>query len=102
MNPSSDISLPSTHPVPPGPPKPLGLPPPPIDVPPKANNTPRMDSSRREIEEEEPPKVRWWHEWLCGCGEGPDRGGHNQVIQIAHIFVRQLTVSQAGSTNPFE
>ncbi|KAF8919969.1 hypothetical protein CPB85DRAFT_1429441 [Mucidula mucida] len=86
MNPSSDISLPSTHPVPPGPPKPLGLPPPPIDVPPKANNTPRMDSSRREIEEEEPPKVRWWHEWLCGCGEGPDRGGHNQ----------------AGSTNPFE
>ncbi|KAF9051027.1 hypothetical protein BDZ89DRAFT_1056920 [Hymenopellis radicata] len=91
MNPSSDISLPFTHPAPPGSPKPLGLPPPrtpppPIDTPPKTNNTPLMDSSRRAIEEEEPPKVRWWHEWLCGCGEGPDRGGHNQ----------------AGSTNPFE
>lgn len=25
--------------------------------------------------------VRWWHEWLCGCGEGSDRGGDNQVRQ---------------------
>jgi len=30
--------------------------------------------------------VRWWHDWLCGCGEGPDRGGD----------------SQAGHTNPLE
>lgn len=28
---------------------------------------------------EEEPEVRWWHEWLCGCGEGPDRGGDHQV-----------------------
>ncbi|TEB38192.1 hypothetical protein FA13DRAFT_1725839 [Coprinellus micaceus] len=34
----------------------------------------------------EAKKTRWWHEWLCGCGEGPDRGGHHQ----------------AGRTNPFE
>ncbi|EGN99780.1 hypothetical protein SERLA73DRAFT_106574 [Serpula lacrymans var. lacrymans S7.3] len=31
-------------------------------------------------------EVRWWHDWLCGCSEGPDRGGENQ----------------AGRTNPFE
>lgn len=30
--------------------------------------------------------VQWWHEWLCGCGEGPDRGGDHQ----------------AARTNPFE
>jgi hypothetical protein len=24
--------------------------------------------------------TRWWHEWLCRCGEGPDRGGDNQVL----------------------
>jgi len=28
---------------------------------------------------EERKAVRWWHEWLCGCGEGPDRGGDHQV-----------------------
>ncbi|KAI6125730.1 hypothetical protein EV401DRAFT_1855424 [Pisolithus croceorrhizus] len=39
------------------------------------------------LHEPEPQKqVRWWHEWLCGCGEGPDRGGDNQ----------------AARTNPFE
>ncbi|KAI6046096.1 hypothetical protein EDC04DRAFT_2631975 [Pisolithus marmoratus] len=39
------------------------------------------------LHEPEPRKeVRWWHEWLCGCGEGPDRGGDHQ----------------AGRTNPFE
>ncbi|KAG6334247.1 hypothetical protein ID866_4838 [Astraeus odoratus] len=26
-------------------------------------------------------KVRWWHEWLCGCGEGPDRGGDHQAAR---------------------
>ncbi|KAL4074117.1 hypothetical protein J3A83DRAFT_4091943 [Scleroderma citrinum] len=35
---------------------------------------------------EEHKAVRWWHEWLCGCGEGPDRGGDHQ----------------AARTNPFE
>lgn len=22
---------------------------------------------------------RWWTDWLCGCREGPDRGGDQQV-----------------------
>lgn len=24
-------------------------------------------------------KNRWWTDWLCGCREGPDRGGDDQV-----------------------
>ncbi|KAK7454090.1 hypothetical protein VKT23_011601 [Stygiomarasmius scandens] len=72
------------------PPKPLGLPPPrtpppPIDTPPRSVSPPSVSRSVASREEYE-PEVRWWHEWLCGCGEGPDRGGHNQ----------------AGRTNPME
>ncbi|KAJ7430862.1 hypothetical protein B0H11DRAFT_2133646 [Mycena galericulata] len=63
---SSSIRRPPT-------PKPLGLPPPRAPPPPLPQNTP-------------PPETRWWHEWLCGFGEGSDRGGDNQ----------------AGRTNPFE
>jgi len=71
------------------PPCPLGLPPPPEDIPhatplqptlqPVLVPPPRTDPEERQ-------EVRWWHEWLCGCGEGPDRGGDHQ----------------AGRTNPFE
>ncbi|KAI0745011.1 hypothetical protein C8Q76DRAFT_19047 [Earliella scabrosa] len=95
----------------PPPPKPLGLPPP--KIPPPLTDDPGMDTppepvpapttttpplvdereqeSRRQRQaqgqEMEPqPPVRWWHEWLCGCGEGPDRGGEHQ----------------AGRTNPME
>ncbi|THU98635.1 hypothetical protein K435DRAFT_660567 [Dendrothele bispora CBS 962.96] len=72
------------------PPKPLGLPPPrtpppPIDTPPRSVSP--LNASRPAVPREEyQPEVRWWHEWLCGCGEGPDRGGDNQ----------------AGRTNPME
>lgn len=24
-------------------------------------------------------EVKWWTDWLCGCSEGPDRGGYRQV-----------------------
>ena len=31
-------------------------------------------------EHDEPPETgKWWTEWLCGCSEGPDRGGEHQV-----------------------
>ncbi|KZT32232.1 hypothetical protein SISSUDRAFT_567640 [Sistotremastrum suecicum HHB10207 ss-3] len=34
----------------------------------------------------DPHESRWWTDWLCGCREGPNRGGDDQ----------------AGRTNPFE
>ncbi|KAG2368160.1 hypothetical protein BDR07DRAFT_1478486 [Suillus spraguei] len=75
----------------PPPPQPLGLPPPltpppkgtrPRAIPMKSTPPPRLHQEPTEPEQE----VRWWHDWLCGCSEGPDRGGDNQ----------------AGRTNPFE
>ncbi|KAM5543242.1 hypothetical protein V8D89_003116 [Ganoderma adspersum] len=89
----------------PPPPQPLDLPvpkvPPPhpdaphTDRPPEPVPEPELNVQERERDVEagrevkqveDLPPVRWWHEWLCGCGEGPDRGGDNQ----------------AGRTNPFE
>ncbi|KAJ3823926.1 hypothetical protein F5880DRAFT_456961 [Lentinula raphanica] len=72
----------------PPPPKPLNLPPPktpppPVDVPPPAVSPLSMDSVSRQHQEPE-RETRWWHEWLCGCGE--DREADNQ----------------GGRTNPFE
>ncbi|KAH9894759.1 hypothetical protein C8Q73DRAFT_789960 [Cubamyces lactineus] len=82
---------------PPPPPQPLDIPPP--RSPPPRTGTPQAGKPPEPIpppvpepapREPEPipdgPPVRWWHEWLCGCGEGPDRGGDHQ----------------AGRTNPFE
>ncbi|KAH7918315.1 hypothetical protein BV22DRAFT_911238 [Leucogyrophana mollusca] len=73
------------------PPRPLGLPPP-LTPPPMHGRTPLKPTpaptlSPPSLEPPHPePEVRWWHDWLCGCSEGPDRGGDNQ----------------AGRTNPFE
>jgi hypothetical protein len=75
-------------------PAPLDLPkprsPPPRTATPHAKRPPepfpRPDSrmSRAAEEEEEDAKpVRWWTEWLCGCSEGPDRGGEVQVRSMA-------------------
>ncbi|KAG2132015.1 uncharacterized protein EDB93DRAFT_1094153 [Suillus bovinus] len=78
------------------PPTPTFIPPPqqlglsaPLTPPPKSRMTPMKPTPppmlhREPIEPEQ--DVRWWHDWLCGCSEGPDRGGDNQ----------------AGRTNPFE
>ncbi|KAF9222536.1 hypothetical protein BS17DRAFT_783007 [Gyrodon lividus] len=84
------VSAPTVSFVPP--PRPLGLPPPVTPPPPaphiaplKPTPPPVLSLPPRE-DPEERKEVRWWHEWLCGCGEGPDRGGDNQ----------------AGRTNPFE
>lgn len=66
------------------PPQPLGLPspltPPPQETSPhmafmKPTPAPTLHTGAIEPEQE----VRWWHEWLCGCSEGPDRGGDFQV-----------------------
>ncbi|KAJ7287631.1 hypothetical protein C8J57DRAFT_1446320 [Mycena rebaudengoi] len=65
-------------------PKPLGLPPPRAPPPPLPPNSPPPVPV--PASDDEPQKTRWWHEWLCGFGEGPDRGGEHQ----------------AGRTNPFE
>jgi len=75
------------------PPQPLNLPPPRTPPPPLTPSTspppptvpPRLDQQYNPSRPRT-PEARWWHEWLCGCGEGPDRGGDNQ----------------AGRTNPFE
>lgn len=72
----------------PPPPKPLNLPPPRTPPPiinthsPTSPSTPKFGNQNTPKED----NVRWWHDWLCGCGEGPDRGGD----------------FQAGRTNPFE
>ncbi|KAL0575513.1 hypothetical protein V5O48_006468 [Marasmius crinis-equi] len=66
----------------PPPPEPLGLPPPrtppPIEQPPEPVPAPTIHQSPQASQTEE-PETRWWHEWLCGCGEGPDRGGDYQA-----------------------
>ena len=64
----------------PPPPKPLSLPPPRI-FPPVATMTPISQSNPtyEDGNEHISQDTRWWHEWLCRCGEGPDRGGDNQV-----------------------
>ena len=104
MNPSSDLSLPSTHPAPPGAPQPLDLPPPrtpppPTSAPPSARAPPTVSAANKQMDED-PPKFRWWHEWLCGCTES---GGH-QVSLRARCFlsVYLMILLQAGRTNPFE
>lgn len=67
------------------PPQPLGLPRP-LTPPPRENGTrvtPMKATSAPTLRpasiEEPEQQVRWWHEWLCGCSEGPDRGGDFQV-----------------------
>lgn len=72
------------------PPKPLDLPPPRTPPPPTSSPPPStpppntvVGASGHEVQVQD---YRWWHDWLCGCGEGADRGGD----------------FQAGRTNPFE
>lgn len=64
-------------------PKPLGLPLTAIRDP---AQSPTNDPNRRQRrpdgddDDDSPAEVgRWWTDWLCGCREGPDRGGDHQV-----------------------
>lgn len=74
------------------PPQPLGLPrprtPPPrddpnqayIDEPPGRMAAPSTATGGVGQDSDEPEKEgAWWTEWLCGCSEGPERGGFSQV-----------------------
>ncbi len=77
-------------------PAPLDLPrprsPPPLTASPQANRPPepfpRPKSSMSVNEEEDDTPVRWWTEWLCGCSEGPDRGGEAQVRPVTSVCPR--------------
>ena len=76
----------------PPPPQPLGLPkprtPPPrnddgqvyITDPPDHTAEPSTTvRSEHHLDSHETKEAKWWTEWLCGCSEGPDRGGYNQA-----------------------
>lgn len=80
------------------PPQPLGLPrprtPPPrddpdqvyIDEPPSQTAAPSAAAREVGQDSDEPEKGGgWWTEWLCGCSEGPDRGGFNQVRPLPFV-----------------
>lgn len=84
----------------PPPPLPLGLPkpktPPPrnsegqayITDPPEHTAGPSTIARGADdlhLDEVEKP-VKWWTEWLCGCSEGSDRGGYNQVRSLPFSF----------------
>jgi len=77
----------------PPPPQPLGLPKP--RTPP-----PRDDQELAYINEPPDPPIagvdhhnsdepekesKWWTEWLCGCSEGPERGGYHQVRFLTFV-----------------
>lgn len=69
----------------PPPPQPLGLPPPltppppATSHPPGAIDPPSIAPHAAASPEPEQKPDRWWTDWLCGCSEGPDRGGDHQV-----------------------
>lgn len=82
----------------PPPPMPLDLPrpktPPPIAIstPPYLIDPPRTTHHPKE---DDTKSTRWWHEWLCGCGEGPDRGGDSQACLNFFLFFWML-VAESG------
>jgi len=79
--PPEPLNLPKPRTPPPRSETPHANKPPEPIPPPSATPTPREDDGHLiEVSE-----TRWWTDWLCGCNEGPDRGGDNQ----------------AGRTNPF-
>ena len=88
----------------PPPPKPLDLPPPRTPPPPVAAPLQAIlaPAASRTGPEEDIKETRWWHDWLCGCGEGPDRGGDNQVenftypILLSALKMCEMTFRQVG------
>ena len=81
-------------------PAPLDLPSPRLPPPPTASPHisrppepfPRPGSSMAVIEDEDETPAPWWTEWLCGCSEGPDRGGESQVRPVTYICLPQIRV----------
>ncbi|KAG6859851.1 hypothetical protein C0995_002928 [Termitomyces sp. Mi166 len=85
--------------VPPGPPMPLGLPPP--RTPPPIHTAPSPTSPLSTLRpadttREDPQETMWWHEWLCGCSEGPERGGDYQKV----ILVTEMEFSREQFQGP--
>lgn len=86
-------------------PQPLGLPPPLTPPPPNtvqspgAIDPPRVGPHAAASPEQEQEPVRWWTEWLCGCSEGPDRGGDNQVRESFLQQQHYLTLRIIGWQN---
>jgi hypothetical protein len=82
QNHRSRLSLSFDHPehrIPP--PFPVTSPPPPIS----SLNVSRRKGQGNDSDDDGKPS-RWWHEWLCGCGEGSDRGGDNQVSDMTSFL----------------
>jgi len=73
-------------------PKPLDLPQPKTPPPMDPTSSPSLDIHEERHEGVEPRNVRWWHDWLCGCGEGPDRGGDYQVSFCAVLLQRYFNI----------
>lgn len=82
----------------PPPPMPLDLPrpktPPPVAIstPPYLTAPPRATHHPKDIEDDT-KSTRWWHEWLCGCGEGPDRGGDYQAC-LNLLFLLLILIAE--------
>jgi hypothetical protein len=71
---------------------PMPLSPPPRTATPHASRPPepfpRPESRMTADDDEEETPVPWWTEWLCGCSEGPDRGGEVQVGPVTSVCFR--------------
>jgi len=66
-------------------PRPKTPPPVAISTPPYLIDPPRATHHPKNSEDDT-KSSRWWHEWLCGCGEGPDRGGDYQACLNLFFF----------------
>lgn len=48
-------------------------------------NVSRRKGKSNDSDDDSKP-FRWWHDWLCGCGEGLDRGGDHQVCSLSSFL----------------
>ncbi len=100
QGPNSRVSQKRYSRLQPPPPLPLDLPrpktPPVVTLPtqPQPRSAPDATRSGGDEDGSDGKPVRWWHEWLCGCGEGPDRGGDTQVHTLSVYFFSLGTISQ--------
>ncbi|KAF9515449.1 hypothetical protein BS47DRAFT_787748 [Hydnum rufescens UP504] len=88
-------------------PKPLGLPlsgrRPPSPVRDMQNTRSSSDSlpPGGKTLDEEAETGRWWTDWLCGCREGPDRGGDHQVRPLPFKAVPRVEYLSGWENKPF-
>jgi hypothetical protein len=88
-------------------PKPLGLPltgrRPPSPVRDMQNTLSSSDSlpPGGKTLDEEAETGRWWTDWLCGCREGPDRGGDHQVRPLPFEGIPRVEYLSGWENKPF-